>query len=477
MKGALGFGCYRVSDREAIHESALRHAITSGISLIDTSANYGDGASERLVGRVLAGLPDHAPTVVTKIGYAQGALYDMTKIQEEIKTPYADVVDVTDGVRHCIHPDFLEDVLHVSLDRLAQPRVDVLLLHNPEYFLQIGHQQGMDIDEARSEFYRRIRLAFEWMEDARSRDLITNYGLSSNTLGHGFDAPDFVSLEECIRIAQDVGGLDHGFTHVQMPLNLIEHHVVTMHNQGPLRDGQFERTTLQTAQEYGLHVLTNRPLNALVGQEVIRLATHDVPVHPVAADAVEARIHELEVLEHKVQQSVTQALADGSEGVNEQDAAIIQEAYRVAAALCQSWNRFEGLMHWRDVRRSYLEPRLNIIHQYNERAGELTDAQDYADQLRSVITDIETLYASEENVSLEELRSSLVQELGLDPDTPLQHVALHALRNTEGVGTVLVGMRHPTYVDDALITSGLPDEPIDRSTWDRIAALLARLSS
>ncbi len=51
--GRLGFGCYRVDDTTPDHREAIELALTSGCNLIDTSTNYTDGASERLVGAVL----------------------------------------------------------------------------------------------------------------------------------------------------------------------------------------------------------------------------------------------------------------------------------------------------------------------------------------------------------------------------------------------------------------------------------------
>ena len=51
-----GFGSYRVSSGVEGHAMALRRALTCGINLIDTSANYADGASEELIGETLAGL-------------------------------------------------------------------------------------------------------------------------------------------------------------------------------------------------------------------------------------------------------------------------------------------------------------------------------------------------------------------------------------------------------------------------------------
>ena len=49
----IGFGCYRIDVGQPEHRSALTQAIRQGCNLIDTSTNYADGGSERLVGSVL----------------------------------------------------------------------------------------------------------------------------------------------------------------------------------------------------------------------------------------------------------------------------------------------------------------------------------------------------------------------------------------------------------------------------------------
>ncbi len=56
MVSRAGFGGYRITTGVGEHARALQHALASGINLIDTSANYADGGSEELVGRVLAHL-------------------------------------------------------------------------------------------------------------------------------------------------------------------------------------------------------------------------------------------------------------------------------------------------------------------------------------------------------------------------------------------------------------------------------------
>jgi aryl-alcohol dehydrogenase-like predicted oxidoreductase len=466
----FGFGSYRVNDTNSVHEAALRHALSCGVSIIDTSTNYTNGGSERLIGRVLAdttfvaSLPS-PPVIITKIGYAQGHVLEMIAAQKAMGQGYADVVEVADGLQHCIHPDFLDDMLAMSLGRLQRGSVDVLLLHNPEYYFQVAQQAGTPVEEARAIFYDRITRAFTWMEHAVQQGRIKNYGISSNTFVHDADAYDHVSLERCLEIAAGISST-HAFTHVQMPFNVIEHFAATTLNQAG-----GESTTLDVARQHNLTVLINRPLNALVGGDLIRLASHDIPLHTAGIHNVESRIHALETEEHEVLQIVLNNPAHSPREIE-----AVNEMFKIAGALCTSWNKFEGLIHWRDVKRSHLTPRLDAAIHYAEHSSDPDRVINYLRELHELLTDVETLYAAEENASLEELRDAVADELGLPMDTPLQQIALHAVRCTDGVNVVLVGMRTPEYVDDVLTTHDLPETTYHRTTWLRIADHLARLS-
>jgi aryl-alcohol dehydrogenase-like predicted oxidoreductase len=65
--------------------------------------------------------------------------------------------------------------------------------------------------------------------------------------------------------AQAVGGPDHHFRVLQLPMNLIESEAALMLNE----DGA---TVLGLAQSLGMGVLVNRPLNAIVENRLVRLA-------------------------------------------------------------------------------------------------------------------------------------------------------------------------------------------------------------
>jgi aryl-alcohol dehydrogenase-like predicted oxidoreductase len=103
----IGFGCgnvgglmIRAEPRERLH--AAQHAIELGINYFDTAAQYGDGESERNLGRVLAELK---PNVL--VG---------TKLRLE--------ADDVDGGHERI-----ELHLNASLDRLDRGPVDILYYH------------------------------------------------------------------------------------------------------------------------------------------------------------------------------------------------------------------------------------------------------------------------------------------------------------------------------------------------------------
>jgi len=265
-----GFGCYRVDVRVKEHQQALTKALLSGINLIDTSANYADGGSERLVGKVLGGLVlaekirREEIIVVSKVGYLQGENYSLSQERKQVGRPFKDLVLYDQGLEHCIHPDFLAEQLTRSLDRLGLETVDCYLLHNPEYYLNWAKQEKIPKAEARAEYLRRIRSAFSHLETEVIAGRINYYGLSSNTFPRPKDHFDFTSLSDIWDIAQSISP-QHHFRVIQFPLNLFETAGVTEKNQPG------GKSLVEFAVAKGLGVLTNRPLNAIREDRLIRL--------------------------------------------------------------------------------------------------------------------------------------------------------------------------------------------------------------
>jgi hypothetical protein len=271
----LGFGCYRVDDRIPAHRRALERALDAGCNLIDTSTNYTDGASERLVGGVLADRARRDPAararvaLVTKIGYVQGTNLDVALEREGAGRPFPEMVRYMDGCWHCIHPEFLRDQLDRSCRRLQTRRIDTILLHNPEYFLSDAQHRGdAEVEAARAEFYRRLREAFAFLEERVAAGTIGAYGVSSNTVVAPADDFEATSLTRMLEAAVAAGGSAHHFRVLQLPMNLFETGAPLERNTGPGGG----RTPLEEAAAAGLEVLVNRPLNSFAGRHLLRLA-------------------------------------------------------------------------------------------------------------------------------------------------------------------------------------------------------------
>ena len=79
-------------------------AMEAGVNLIDTSANYTDGGSERLIGQVLGKLAAAGEierdqvVVVSKAGYLQGENYQLSQERKAAGRPFAELVLAGQGL-------------------------------------------------------------------------------------------------------------------------------------------------------------------------------------------------------------------------------------------------------------------------------------------------------------------------------------------------------------------------------------------
>jgi aryl-alcohol dehydrogenase-like predicted oxidoreductase len=268
---SAGFGCYRVDISVLEHQQSLEKALVSGINVIDTSANYADGGSEALVGKVLHALVGKGQlqreevVVVSKVGYLQGKNYQRSQERKAKGQPFADLVLYDKGLEHCIHPAFLAEQLTMSLARLGLETIDCYLLHNPEYYLSWAKTQNVSLEEVRKEYLRRIKAAFIHLESEVAKGRISYYGISSNTFVRPKNHFEFTSLEEVWHIAEAISP-QHHFRMIEFPCNLFETGAITEKNQ--LDD----KSLLEFAVDKGLGVLINRPLNAIQEGRLIRLS-------------------------------------------------------------------------------------------------------------------------------------------------------------------------------------------------------------
>lgn len=283
---AIGFGGYRVSVTSDEHREALEKAVDLGISLIDTSANYTNGDSEKLIGEVLK-KSQNKPLLVSKVGYIQGGnLQVIEELNNEGKA-VEELVKVNESLWHSIHPDFIRNQIGLSLERLQVDALDSYLLHNPEYYF---YEEGA----TQEEYYKRISKAFACLEDLVSEGLIKSYGVSSNNFVLATDNAKVTDIDKVYACAEKISK-DHNFKWIQFPFNLIEIDALEKHYSG--------FSLLDKAKAMNLKTMVNRPLNAFKGEDLIRLASYSEFMEFISDEKGESLLETcLELLNEKVQE-------------------------------------------------------------------------------------------------------------------------------------------------------------------------------
>jgi uncharacterized protein YyaL (SSP411 family)/aryl-alcohol dehydrogenase-like predicted oxidoreductase len=454
----LGFGTYRVDTREPEHRESLKKALQEGVNLIDTSTNYMDGDSERLVGSVLRELTKSSELareeviVVSKIGYVQGENLKQAEARERAGRPYPNMVKYGEGIWHCMHPEYLADQLTLSLDRLELVTLDVCLLHNPEYFLsEAAHHAGGDLAATRDIFYRRIEHAFTFFESQVVAGRIRYYGVSSNTVTADPSNTEAVSLSrlcDAARAAAKAQGIDrHHFAVLQCPMNLYEAAALYMPNTG---EDQHE-TVLAVAQREGIAVLVNRPLNAMPTKSggVVRLADFPLEGDPVDFDS---QCKTLAELEEEYRTSIASTLQHSGQGMAPAD------FFTWAVELTRVRPQIQGLEHWEQIEHQMIAPHINQVMQALSQRLTGTAAEQWEAWRDRYVPQLLVLLGGLRREATERSRAKTASvSARLDSLLPearrkesLSRKALWIRASTPGVTSVLNGMRRRDYVEDSL---------------------------
>jgi aryl-alcohol dehydrogenase-like predicted oxidoreductase len=247
---------------DARYTTVARHAIESGINLLDTAINYRCQRSERALGRALARVFEARSAardeviVCTKGGYiplddtppASRADYQALLEREYFARKVMTPDDVVAGA-HCLAPTYLADQIERSRRNLGVGTIDLYYLHNPEQQLEV-------ID--RPTFLARMRAAFTLLEEQCAAKNIVAYGCATWS---GFRLPPddrrSLSLAELVALAREVGGESHHFRAIQLPINLAMNEALRAPTQ---RVGASELTLLEAAASLGVAVVASASL-------------------------------------------------------------------------------------------------------------------------------------------------------------------------------------------------------------------------
>jgi aryl-alcohol dehydrogenase-like predicted oxidoreductase len=255
---SIGVGTYlgeADEETDKRYTEALVRAVELGANVLDTAANYRFQRSERSIGMALSelgtrGFGREEIVLCTKGGYLpfDGAPpQDVRRYIEEtfIKPRIATFADFVGG-SHCMTPRYLQNQLEQSLRNLGLDCIDVYYVHNPESQLAAVSEE---------EFWRRLRAAFESLEQAVAERKIGKYGVAT---WNGFriepDAEGYHSLEQMVETAREAGGKDHHFSFIQLPFNLAMPEALFFQNQ---KLGDEYVSVLQAAAKLGVTVMAS----------------------------------------------------------------------------------------------------------------------------------------------------------------------------------------------------------------------------
>jgi aryl-alcohol dehydrogenase-like predicted oxidoreductase len=265
MVSSLGIGTYlgECDDAEdARYITTTTVALGMGVNLLDTAINYRCQRSERAIGEAVRILISQGNIrrdevmVCTKGGYIP-----LDRTPPATKEGYRGFLDseyygrgtmlpedvISGG--HCLKPRYLGDQIERSRRNLGLASIDVYYLHNPE--------QQLDVLD-RATFLNVMSEAFACMEGHVKRGVIGCYGCAT---WNGFRVPpgarNHLSLEELVGLAREVGGRDHSFKVVQLPINLAMTEAVRLQSQSL---GSERVSLLDAAHRLGVAVIGSATL-------------------------------------------------------------------------------------------------------------------------------------------------------------------------------------------------------------------------
>lgn len=249
---SIGIGTYLGNADEATDQNytrAIIRAVELGVNVIDSAANYRFQRSERSIGTALQSIPRDNLVICTKGGYLPFDGAPPRNVREYVEETFvkpgiASFADIVGG-SHCMTPAYLQSQLDQSLRNMQIECVDVYYIHNPESQLQFI---------AEEEFYARLRLAFERLEQNREQGKLAYYGVAT---WNGFRARPHHSLVRMVEAAREVGGEGHGFRFIQLPFNLAMPEAVEVANE--TIDGE-EMSVVEAAKRLGVTVVASASL-------------------------------------------------------------------------------------------------------------------------------------------------------------------------------------------------------------------------
>lgn len=258
----VGVGTYlgdADSTTDKLVKDAIKQSILSGINVIDTAINYRAQKAERAVGNAISELITENKIsrqqvfICTKNGYVTNDADISQDFWEYIQEQFTskDIIqkgDISSGY-HCMKVPYLSDQLERSLKNINLKCIDLMYLHNAV--------EGQVKDLSKSKFLDELYKVFEMYEEKRREGKIKFYGMATwECFRVPKENPQYLSLSETVKIAQQIAGDEHGFRFIQLPYNMYYDQALLKKYQ---TFNQNDVSILECAQRLNIGVFTSVP--------------------------------------------------------------------------------------------------------------------------------------------------------------------------------------------------------------------------
>ena len=198
----LGFGCSRIASLTTRYKeeevlNTLREAFDSGITFFDTADIYGQGDSERLLGKVFNQKRDEV-IFCSKAGLTLSAPQQLIRyIKPVVRSGlrwFQPASKATTNIRQkaeqqCFEPAYIRGQVESSLKRLKTDYLDLFLLHNPPVDTIVNAE------------------ITDLLETLKSEGLIRYYGISCRTHEDAKACMQQSGIS-CLQLNLDPGNID-----------------------------------------------------------------------------------------------------------------------------------------------------------------------------------------------------------------------------------------------------------------------------
>jgi len=271
---SIGMGTYRGAADDATdrgYAETIAYGWRNGINVIDTAIRYRAMRSERLIGRLLgreieAGRIQRDEVFVSTKGGLIGVPAGRNPadfISEEIVSKSGIPAAAIWRNMHCILPEFILGQIDASREHLGVECIDAYYVHNPELARHLFHED---------QFWRMIAELFETLETQVSQNKIAAYGIATwMGLRRRAGSKPYLDIRRLLSTARAVGGGNHHFRYLMIPLNVGMPFVYNHPDLVPVSSRKYS-SAIEYLSDQGLNVFTSASLYEGCLEKLVALA-------------------------------------------------------------------------------------------------------------------------------------------------------------------------------------------------------------